>query len=182
MSFHGLSDARKSRRQHLVTAARAMVGFTSNSNFDPIHSDLCPIDVAMVAGSPWLQDAMQRDFQKSPEGYLKIGGGANTPGRNYFFRSSLNLAHYMKRQNFYLPRGGHPLPVPGMIAFFDVGDRGRYNFIPDRSGIIIEAQRTRATRVVVSQGNSKDGYDVKLITISRGSDYDRDFIGYGDLP
>jgi len=43
---------------------------------------------------------------KDKSGYLKIGESANTPAMAYFFRSTANLVHYLKRQGFYQPRGG----------------------------------------------------------------------------
>lgn len=177
-----LSDLRKSRRDHLLKAAKEMVGFSCGAEFNPFHSPLCPIDVVMVAGSPWAADALQRDFQRNESVYRKFGGGANTPSRDYFFRSTLNLLILMQRSGLFIPRGGHPLPTPGMVAFFDKGDRGIFNFQPDRAGIVIETQMRRITRVVLGREISPNTYRVEMVQVKKGTPYDRDFIGYGDIP
>ena len=89
------SMARQTRRTHIAEAARALVGCTLPEGFDAVRSDLCAIDVVMVAGSPWLKDGMERDFARDEAGYRKIGGGANSPRQQYFFRSKANLIHYV---------------------------------------------------------------------------------------
>ncbi|HXW53233.1 MAG TPA: hypothetical protein VEL47_03910, partial [Myxococcota bacterium] len=138
-----VSDARRKRREQIVAAANALVGAAAGEDFDPVHSPLCAVDVVMVAGAPWLKDALERDYSKDESGYKKIGGGANTPKAAYFFRSAANLMHFLKRQGLYIPRGGKPRPAAGMACFLDWADRGRFNFAPDRSGIIVASQENQ---------------------------------------
>jgi hypothetical protein len=180
------SPARVARRAHILEAARALVGASVQGEFDAVRSPLCAIDVVMVVGSPWLQDGLERDFVKDEAGYRKIGGGANTPGQAYFLRSSGNLIHYLKRAGFYVPRGSTPTPVPGMACFFDWEDRGRFNFTPDRAGVILDVKEGNIERVVLAQRQQLvDGstlLDVKIVDVARGDTYDRALIGYSDLP
>jgi hypothetical protein len=138
----------------------------------------------MVAGSPWLKDGIERDFAKDESGYRKIGGGANTPAQAYFFRSGSNLIHYLKRAGFYVPRGSRPEPAPGMACFFDWDDRGRFNFTPDRSGIVIEVKDGQVTRIVRARhvDEAKTALVVTAVDIARGDDNDTALIGYSDLP
>ena len=177
----GTSPARMARRAHIVEAARALVGARVDT-LDPVRADICAIDVVMVAGSPWLQDGLERDFVKDEAGYKKIGGGANSPEQAYFFRAVGNLIHYLKRAGFYVPRGGHPEATPGMACFFDWDDdRGRFNFKPDRSGIVVEVKKGRVSRVVLAQ-SADPGFKVDLVEIKPGSPLDRALIGWSDLP
>jgi hypothetical protein len=177
------SPARIARRTHIVEAARALVGARVDDGFDAVRSPLCAIDVVMVAGSPWLQDGLERDFAKDEAGYRKIGGGANTPGQAYFFRSSGNLIHYLKRAGFYVPRGSRLEPTPGMACFFDWEDRGRFNFTPDRAGVIVAAADGHIDRIVLAQrDDSTRALAVTVVDIARGDVYDRALIGYSDLP
>ncbi len=83
-----VSDARKKRREQIVNAAIALVGVAAYEDFDPVHSPLCAVDVVMVAGAPWLKEALERDYSKDESGYKKIGGGAHVihplwQNRNY---------------------------------------------------------------------------------------------------
>lgn len=180
------SPARLARRAHILEAARALVGVRSPDGFDPVRSPLSAIDVVMVAGSPWLQDGLERDFAKDESGYRKVGGGANTPQQAYFFRSSTNLIHYLKRSGFYVPRGSRPEPAPGMVCFFDWDDRGRFNFTPDRVGIIVDANAGQVTRVVVAKAADADdkskGLAVVAVDVAAGDAHDTALIGYSDLP
>lgn len=181
----GTSDARKIRREQIVIAANALVGASSVDDFDPVHSPICAVDVVMVAGAPWLKDALERDYSKDESGYKKIGGGANSPKMAYFFRSAGNLMHFLKRQGLYIPRGGKPEPAKGMACFLDWADRGRFNFAPDRSGIIVEVEDSHITSIVVPRSiRDDDGarYVVEKISIEPRSDLDRAIIGYSDLP
>lgn len=154
------------------------------SDFDPVRTELCAIDVVMVAGSPWLRDGMERDFGRDEAGYRKIGGGRNSPKQHYFFRSKPNLIHYLKRSGFYVPRGGQPVPVPGMACFFDWGDdRGRFNFAPDRSGIVLDVRLGRVSRVVMAEpDDTTGGFLVRAVVLKKGSAIDRALVGYSDLP
>jgi hypothetical protein len=182
---HAPSPARLARRAHILEAARALVGARSPQEFDPVRSPLCAIDVVMVAGSPWLKDGLERDFAKDESGYRKIGGGANTPAQAYFFRSSWNLIHYLKRAGFYVPRGSRPEPSPGMACFFDWDDRGRFNFTPDRSGIVLDVVDGHVTKIVLARRADpadKKGLLVGVVELKTGDDHDRALIGYSDLP
>lgn len=184
------SPARLARRAHILEAARALVGARSPEGFDPVRTPLSAIDVVMVAGSPWLKDGLERDFAKDESGYRKIGGGANTPAQAYFFRSSSNLVHYLKRAGFYVPRGSRPEPAPGMACFLDWDDRGRFNFTPDRAGIITEVKGGQVTKIVVPRPAAPDAGTlepgaalvVTTLDIVRGDANDRALIGYSDLP
>jgi len=181
-----ISPARQARRLHIVEAARALVGTASADGFDAVHAPVCAIDIVMVAGSPWLQDGLARDFAKDEAGYRKIGGGANTPDQAYFFRSAGNLMHYLKRVGFYGPRGGGLSPAPGMACFFEWEDRGRFNFAPDRSGIVLQVKKGRVSRAVITrQADPKDrkaGYVVRQLDVGVGDSMDRALVGYSDLP
>lgn len=173
------------RREQIVLAADALVGASSEYDFDPVHSPLCAVDVVMVAGAPWLKEALERDYSKDESGYKKIGGGANTPKMAYFFRSAANLMHFLKRQGLYIPRGGKPEPAEGMACFLDWADRGRFNFAPDRSGIIVNARDNQIEAIVVPRSvRDEQGprYVVERIEIEPRSELDRAIIGYSDLP
>jgi hypothetical protein len=180
------SPARMQRRQHIVEAARALIGARSPDPFDPVRSPLCAVDVVMVAGSPWLRDGLERDFVKDENGYRKVGGGANTPAQAYFFRSSTNLMHYLKRAGFYVPRGSRPEPAPGMACFLDWDDRGRFNFTPDRTGIVLETTAGHVSRIAVARHADPDdkgaGLVVQTLDLQRGDASDRALVGYSDLP
>jgi hypothetical protein len=186
MSASAISPARQARRQHILEAARALVGSRVGGEFDPVRAPLCAIDVVMVAGSPWLKDGLERDFAKDESGYRKIGGGANSPQQAYFVRSSVNLIHYLKRAGFYVPRGGGLAPSMGMACFFEWEDRGRFNFAPDRSGIVLEVHQGRVSRAVfAAQPEPADrgsGYVVRTVAVQPGDPVDQALIGYSDLP
>ena len=180
------SDARRKRRAHILKAAHALVGAKTDENFDPVHDQLCAVDVVMVAGAPWLQDGLARDFIKDEAGYKKIGGSSNSPAMPYFFRSQHNLIYYLKRKSFYVPAGGIPEPVPGMVCFFEWEDRGRFNFKPDRSGVVLKTDKgiisqVVLTRPVLDRGKTV-GYRVVRLKVNPGDAMDRALVGYADLP
>ncbi len=172
-----VSSARQERRQAAAEIAQGLVGSKIEPNFDPILSPLCAVDVVMIAGAPWLREALEKDFWRDESGYRKIGGGSNTPEMPYFFRSTANLIYFLKRQNFYIPRGSLE-PAVGMACFFDWEDRGRFNFVPDRSGIIVDVQKSRVREVIMAL----DGREVKRIPIISGDVAEQALIGYSDLP
>lgn len=179
-----VSDARKARREQIVTAALALVGAEVPGDFDAVHSPLCAVDVVMVAGAPWLKEALDRDYSKDESGYKKIGGGANTPKMAYFFRSAANLMHFLKRQGLYIPRGGKPEPAAGMACFLDWADRGRFNFAPDRSGIIVAVNNNQIESIVVprAKGQSDREFEIKKLDVTARNELDLAIIGYSDLP
>lgn len=180
----GVSDARIKRREQIVGAAYALIGTEIPEDFDPVHSPLCAIDLVMVAGAPWLKDALERDYGKDESGYKKIGGGANTPKMAYFFRSAANLMHFLKRQGLYIPRGGKPEPAAGMACFLDWDDRGRFNFSPDRSGIIVSVNNHQIESIAlpVTTDEGPNSYRVEIIFIEPQDKLDMAIIGYSDLP
>lgn len=180
-----VSDARKKRREQIVSAAYAMLGAQVSWDFDPVHAPLCAVDVVLVAGAPWIKEALERDYSKDESGYKKIGGGANTPKMSYFFRSAANLMHFLKRQGLYVPRGGSPEPAAGMACFLDWDDRGRFNFAPDRSGIIISVTEGHIDMIAIASAHKNDqgiAYTVELQKIELNSPLDLAIIGYADLP
>lgn len=180
-----LSEARIKKREKIVEAAHALVGYGVPLSFDPVHSPICAIDVVMVAGAPWLKDALEKDFYKDESGYKKIGGGANTPKMPYFCRSANNLIHFLKRQGFYIPSGGDPKPEAGMACFLDFEDRGRFNFAPDRSGIIVSIKNGEINSIVLAVNTSagnENAFLVKNISVSTKDYFGSAIIGYSDLP
>jgi hypothetical protein len=179
-----VSDARKKRREQIVFAAHALLGSFVGRDFDPVHSPLCAMDVVMIAGAPWLKEALERDYSKDESGYKKIGGGANTPRRTYFFRSAANLMYFLKRKGLYIPRGGTPEPALGMACFLDWADRGRFNFLPDRMGIIVSINDFQIDEIIIPNAISDNDktYEVQKIHIVPRSDWDLAIIGYSDLP
>ena len=74
-----ISTARQERRLAAAEIAQGLIGSKAAPDFDPIHSPLCAIDVVMVAGAPWLREALEKDFWRDESGYRKICGGSNTP-------------------------------------------------------------------------------------------------------
>lgn len=175
------SAARVERRQRIVQAARALDTLEAEAGFDPVHSPLSAIDVVLIAGAPWLRDGLERDFYKDESGYRKIGGGANTPAAAYFFRSANNLIHYLKRQGLYSPRGASEVQ-PGMACFFDWEDRGRFNFAPDRTGIVLSVKEGLASEVILAVKGQNGHYRVECVEIHPGDVTDRALIGFSDLP
>ena len=73
-----------------------------------------------------------------------------------------------------------------MACFFDWEDRGRFNFTPDRAGVILDVKDGNIERIVLAQRQQlADGstlLDVKIVDVARGDTYDRALIGYSDLP
>lgn len=180
-----VSAARLNKREAILAAANALLDSETVTDFDPIHFQLCPVDVVLIAGAPWLMDGLEKDFFKDESGYRKIGGGANTPSAPYFFRSTHNLIHFLKRQNLYYPRGSVPA-APGMACFFDWDDRGRFNFAPDRNGIVTRTEHGQIREVVLAvrsaEPSESSSYRVTRVQIDPEDSYDRALIGYSDLP
>ncbi len=181
-----MSSARVHRRQDILAMASRLVGASVRSEFDAVHAPMCEVDVVLIAGAPWLKEGLERDFYKDESGYKKIGGGANSPSMTYFFRSTPNLIHYLKRQSLYVPRGARDLPREGMACFFDWDDRGRFNFTPDRAGIISKVEEGRISEVIIALPvDAQDklaGFVVERISIRSADLFDTALIGYSDLP
>lgn len=180
-----VSKARLRKRESVIMAVTALLESDPVSDFDPVHFPLCAVDVVLIAGAPWLRDGLEKDFFKDESGYRKIGGGANTPAAPYFFRSVHNLVHFLKRQGLYYPRGS-VVPQPGMACFFDWEDRGRFNFAPDRSGIITACDEGQIREVVLATPSQNPGektsYKVSRVDVGNEDRFDRALIGYADLP
>ena len=178
-----VSAARIKRREQIVEAAHSLIGAEIPEDFDAVHSPLCAIDLVMVAGAPWLKEALEKDYGKDESGYKKIGGGANTPKMAYFFRSAANLMHFLKRQGLYIPRGGQPEPAAGMACFLDWDDRGRFNFSPDRSGIVISVKDGHIESIALPMiVDNVALFRVAIISVEPQGKLDRAIIGYSDLP
>jgi len=179
-----VSPARTERRDQLKKAAQELIGTKIPQEFDLHHGPLCALDILMVVGSPWLKIGLEKDFSRDKSGYRKIGGRANSPKAPYFYRSTANLIHYLKRQGFYLPRGSNEPAEEGMACFFDFDDRGRFNFTPDRSGIITKIEKGAiAELILVQKAQDPDGgFEVSCVKLVPDSELDRALIGYCDLP
>lgn len=177
-----ISNARNERREQIAYAAKMLTGSYESKNFDPVHANLCAIDVVMIAGSPWLKEALEKDYTKDESGYKKIGGGANTPKMAYFFRSATNLMHFLKRQGLYIPRGAKPNPSQGMACFLDWDDRGRFNFAPDRCGVIVSTKGEHIEEIVLPCVTEQENYEVRRIKVAPKTKLDLAIIGYSDLP
>lgn len=179
---NNIGDARKRRREQVVTTALSLEGAIAPYEFDAVHSPLCAVDVVMVSGAPWLKDALEKDYLKDESGYKKIGGGANTPKMAYFFRSATNLMHFLKRQGLYIPRGSKPLPEAGMACFLDWPDRGRFNFAPDRSGIIVSVEQGQIKTIIIPKASPDARYIVSKVNLDNEKELEIALIGYSDLP
>ncbi len=93
--------------------------------------------------------------------------------------------YFLKRQGLYIPRGGKPEPAVGMACFLDWADRGRFNFAPDRSGIIVAVDNNQITAIVLPVADHDvqgQKYVVSRVDIDPKSDLNRAIIGYSDLP
>ena len=93
--------------------------------------------------------------------------------------------HFLKRQGFYIPRGALPEPAAGMACFLDYDDRGRFNFAPDRSGIILKVKEGQIESIALSRAHKTESgtlYIVDMIEVLPKSPLDLAIIGYSDLP
>jgi len=176
-----ISAAREQKRQDIVRAAKALIGESVTQDFDAVHDPLCAFDVVIVAGAPWFEQGMHKDYLKDESGYKKLGGSSNSPEMNYFFRRSANLIYYLKRQGLYIPKGGQPLPCAGMMCFFDWEDRGRFNFTPDFCGVILGVENGCISKVVMAQSMGS-GFAVHAIDIKPKDPAELALVGYGDYP
>ena len=70
------SEARKKRRAHLLKAAHALVGAKTTDSFDPVHHQLCAIDVVMVAGPPGSRMASRETTLKMKRATKRLGAAA----------------------------------------------------------------------------------------------------------
>ena len=174
------AESRAMARKRLVERAKGLIGATTDEGWDWRKGSLTALDVFPFASEPHLREALLADFQRDPAGYRKIGGGANTPKAAYFLRRHANLRHCLQRLTLYYPRGGAVEPQAGMAVFFEwPEDRGRFNFKPDRSGVIeaVDGQDVvRAVMAVEDQGR----WRVRLVTLAEP--VRAAVVAYGDCP
>ncbi|GEM_PF-716104 len=173
-------NAVQAARQRLLDRAKGLIGATTDEGWDWRKGPLSAMDVFPFAGEPHLREALLADFQRDTAGYRKIGGGSNTPKAAYFLRRHANVKYCLQRLKLYYPRGGPVEPTPGMAVFFEwPEDRGRFNFKPDRSGVIESLEAGEVTRAVMAVQD--DGrWRVRLVTLSPESR--AAVVGYGDCP
>ena len=126
------------QRRILMDRGQRCLGARVQANWDWRQGAIGPIDLIPYIGGDSFRRAMHQDFRADQGGYRKIGGSANTPKSPYFFRRYANLLHLLKRQDRMRLRGGTP-PEAGMVVVLDwPATRGRFNFSPDRMGVILE--------------------------------------------
>jgi hypothetical protein len=174
-----ITNTEKQRRL-LASRAERCLGAKAEDEWNWRQGDLGPIDlVPFVAGSPFRQ-IMNLDFRADSAGYRKIGGSANTPDSAYFYRRYANLLHLLKRQDRLHLRGGIEA-TPGMVMVLDwPGARGRYNFSPDRLGIVLgtSSQGLRAALPM----RLPQGWVVGEFNLLWGGPSDRSIIAFADPP
>jgi hypothetical protein len=167
-------------RQRLLDRAKGLIGATTDEGWDWRKGALSALDVFPFAAEPHLRDAMLADFQRDPASYRKIGGGSNTPKAAYFLRRHANVRHCLQRINLYYARGGITEPQPGMAVFFEwPEDRGRFNFKPDRSGVIESVDKGEVVRAVMAV-QDEDRWRVRLMTLPEPAR--AAVVAYGDCP
>ena len=71
----GVGDARIKKREQIVELPWLWLMPKLATIFILSFPPLCAIDIVMVAGAPWLKEALERDYSKDESGYKKIGGG-----------------------------------------------------------------------------------------------------------
>jgi hypothetical protein len=177
-----MSDTIVNQRHKLLEQANAALGHSVAADWDWRQGPIGPIDlVTFAAGDPFRR-RLRSDFFKDRAGYRKIGGLSNTPDSPYFYRRYANIVHLMRRAGTLYMRGGSVPPVAGMVLILDWPEaRGRFNFSPDRLGVILATDEQRITRAVVPM-RSPDGWMVGQARFAAGSPSERAVIGYGDLP
>lgn len=170
-----------SSRQRLLRRARKLLGSHVGPEWDWRQGDLTAIDVAAFAAGHRFRSELKADFFRDPASYKKLGGVANTPNAPYFFRRYSNLLHFMRRQSAFYPRGT-TAPLPGMVMVLDWPEaRGRFNFSPDRIGIVLEVDGDRVTKGILTLP-APAGWVVTEVHLLANSPSERLVIGYGDLP
>jgi hypothetical protein len=174
------ASARDMARKRLLERAKGLIGATTDEGWDWRRGNLSPVDVFPFAAEPHLREAMVSDYHKDTAGYRKIGGGANAPKVGYFFRRHANVRHCLQRLSLYYPRGGEQEPKPGMVVFFEwPEDRGRFNFKPDRSGIIESVDGGVVVRAIMAVVDG-DRWRVRMTTLSEAAR--NAVVAYGDCP
>tara|TARA_B000000557_G_C20777917_1_gene445106 strand:+ start:876 stop:1448 length:573 start_codon:yes stop_codon:yes gene_type:complete len=170
-----------SSRQRLLKRARMFLGSHVGPEWDWRQGDLTAIDIAAYAAGSRFQAELRSDFYRHPAGYKKLGGVANTPEAPYFFRRYSNILHFMRRKNAFYARG-EKRPQPGMVMVLDwPEERGRFNFSPDRIGVVLEVESERVSKGILALP-APSGWVVAEVHVLANSPSDRLVIGYGDLP
>lgn len=170
-----------SSRHRLLQRARGLLGAHVGPEWDWRQGDLSAIDIVAYAAGHRFQSELKADFYRQPASYKKLGGLANTPEAPYFFRRYSNILHFMRCKGQFYPRGTMA-PRPGMIMVLDwPEERGRFNFSPDRLGVVLEADHTRVSKGILALP-APAGWVVAEVHLLPNSPSDRLVIGYGDLP
>ncbi|MBM64869.1 MAG: hypothetical protein CMH55_01385 [Myxococcales bacterium] len=170
-----------SSRLRLLQQARKLLGAHVGPDWDWRQGDLTAIDVAAFSAGARFQAELKSDFARDPASYRKLGGVANTPDAPYFFRRYSNLIHFMRRRDCFYPRGS-AVPSPGMVMVLDwPEERGRFNFSPDRIGVVLEVDGERVSKGILALP-APAGWVVAEVHLLANSPSDRLVIGYGDLP
>ena len=170
-----------SSRQRLLQRARTLLGAHVGPEWDWRQGDLSAIDIAAYAAGSRFQSELKSDFYRHPASYKKLGGVANTPEAPYFFRRYSNIVNFMRRKKQFYPRGTIA-PRPGMIMVLDWPEaRGRFNFSPDRLGVVLEVDGDRVSKGLLALP-APAGWVVAEVHLLANSPSDRLVIGFGDLP
>lgn len=168
------------QRQLLFDRAQRCLGAFVQSDWDWRQGAIGPIDLVPYVGGEPFRSIMNQDFRADRAGYLKIGGPANTPKSPYFFRRYANLLHLLKRQERIHLKGTIE-PQPGMVVVLDwPNQRGRFNFSPDRMGIILRCD-DRGLEAALPLRNST-GWMVQEHRLSRDGGHEQSIIAYADPP
>jgi hypothetical protein len=168
------------QRRLLVDRAQRCLGASVQSDWNWRQGPIGPIDLVPFVSGQSFRHVMNQDFRCDRAGYRKIGGSANTPESAYFYRRYANLVHLLRRQERFHLRGSL-MPEPGMVLILDwPGARGRFNFSPDRMGVIIEVSDSLLRAAIPMR--KAQGWVISELSISADSPVDRSLIAYADPP
>ncbi len=160
--------------------AQRCLGASVSMDWDWRQGPIGPIDLVPYVAGQAFRRVMDQDFRADRAGYRKIGGSANTPASAYFYRRYANLVHLLRRQE-RLHLKGSLQPEPGMVVVLDwPGSRGRFNFAPDRMGVILSANESNLCAAMPVQRNH--GWVIDTIPVETGSVTDRSIVAYADPP
>ena len=168
------------QRRLLLDRTMRCIGASVESDWDWRQGPIGPIDlVPFVAGDPF-RSIMELDFRSDRGGYRKIGGAANTPQSPYFYRRYANLLHLLKRQERIHLKGSLK-PTAGMVVVLDwPNQRGRFNFSPDRMGILIHCDEY-GLKAALPRQTSK-GWIIDEHVMAWDSPSEQSVIAYADPP
>lgn len=168
------------QRQLLCDRAQRSVGACVDNDWDWRQGPIGPIDLVPYVAGERFRANMAHDFRADRAGYRKIGGSANTPDSPYFFRRYANLLHLFKRQDRFHLKGAVS-PEPGMVTVLDwPAERGRFNFSPDRMGVLLSVSATRL-ELALSLPTSA-GWCVQRCSTEVGHTIERSIIAFADPP